>query len=145
MAIIGGRNSQQKITIQSRLEEIELVDKEIEDWLEQLGIDTLMADRVGLAVHEAVVNAVKHGNNLQVSKKVEVTFGLVGREMVFEVRDEGSGFDENKLPDPMALENIWKESGRGVFFMKKFMDTVDFKKDMDGFRVILRKKLSPLP
>lgn len=145
MVIISNRILEGKITIQSRLEEIELIDQEIEAWLGQLGINSSLAYNIGLAVHEAVVNAIKHGNKLQAVKQVEIKYGLVGGEMVFEVQDEGSGFDVNKLPDPLAPENKWKESGRGIFLMKEFMDKIEFEKYNDGFQVTLWRKLPNSP
>ncbi len=145
MAPINNRIVGKTVCIQSRIENVEVVDKEIKAWLGQLGIGSPLADHLELAVHEAVVNAVKHGNNLEVSKQVEVKFGIIDGKMVFEVKDEGAGFNVKNLPDPLAPENIWKESGRGIFFMKKFMEQIEFNKYNNGFQVTLMRKLPNLP
>ena len=136
---------QGSVVIKSRIEEIEIVDQKITQWLEQIGVESSLAYNIWLSVHETVVNAVKHGNLLQIQKKVEVKYGVMGRKIVIEVIDEGSGFNLNELPDPLAPENIWKESGRGIFLIKKFMDRIEFKRDKAGFRVILNKKLPNSP
>ncbi len=93
-----------------------------------VGFDQDSVHWVGLAVRESVINAIKHGNAGDESKRVQVEFTYSvdnpsdGLEIL--VRDEGISFDPTNLPDPLASENLSKTSGRGVFLMRKFTDEV---------------------
>jgi serine/threonine-protein kinase RsbW len=86
-----------------------------------------------IALTEAVNNAIVHGNKLDVSKQVTITFDIVNNtSMRFTISDEGAGFDYNHLPDPTAPENIEKPHGRGVFLMRQLADACSFE---DGGRI----------
>lgn len=93
---------------------------------------------VELAVQEAIANAIRHGCCNDPTKEVQccVTVDVAG-EVVVVVRDPGSGFDPSKLPDPLASENLFKASGRGVFLINGLMDRVDYR---DGGREIQMRK-----
>lgn len=100
-----------------------------------------------VAIRECVINAIKHGNRHDPTKDVQVEFlmhpGDSPQELVISVRDEGEGFDPDELPDPLAPENILKSSGRGIFFMRSFMDDVRMARHPDGgMEVRLLKKLA---
>ena len=84
------------------------------------------ADRlvIGMALREALANAIKHGNRQDEKKRVFVRFTIHRRSLEVEVRDEGTGFDPQAVPDPLAPENLLKAYGRGIFFMRQFMDEV---------------------
>ncbi len=86
--------------------------------------DTLFDIR--LSLEEALINAVKHGNKLDQSKKVLVRIEAVPEKVVIEVKDEGSGFDYRSIASPTSDENVLKLSGRGVFLIRNFMDEVSF-------------------
>ena len=79
---------------------------------------------MSVAIRESVTNAVRHGNKMDPSKRVTVRFELNGLEFLVYVEDQGEGFDSEKLPDPLAEENLLRANGRGIFFMKNFMDEV---------------------
>ena len=79
-----------------------------------------------LAVSEAATNGIVHGNQLDESKSVEISAFQDGDLLIFETRDEGDGFEPEKLPDPLADENLLKTSGRGVFLMEEYADEVEF-------------------
>jgi len=82
---------------------------------------------VMVAVTEAVNNAVFHGNNEDLNKKVYVDFEIVNQyRLVVRVKDEGKGFDPKKLPDPTAPENLQNIGGRGVFLMEQLSDDLKF-------------------
>ncbi len=103
-----------------------------------------------VAVRESVINAIKHGNRHDVSKHVFVEFKLLPAErpteLVIRIRDQGEGFDASELPDPLAPENLLKSSGRGIFFMRNFMDEVDINRaPVGGTEVRMLKKLPPRP
>lgn len=79
-----------------------------------------------MAVREAVTNAVIHGNRQDEKKTVDVTFKSSPDAVEIIVHDQGPGFNPERVPDPTAAENILKTSGRGIFFMRTFMDEVDW-------------------
>ncbi|MCA9173410.1 MAG: ATP-binding protein [Planctomycetales bacterium] len=81
---------------------------------------------VHMAVEEALMNAIKHGNQLDNSKMVEVVSRLATDRMVIEITDEGPGFEPDDVPDPTEDENLELPSGRGLMLMRSFMNTVEF-------------------
>ena len=115
-----------EITISSRFENIELVQVIAEHLCENAGVDEDGSHWIGMAVREAVANAIKHGNKLDVAKKVNATFMLRGSELKITVSDQGEGFDPAKVSDPLNPKNLMKTSGRGIFYMKTFMDAVHY-------------------
>jgi serine/threonine-protein kinase RsbW len=97
---------------------------------------------VGMALREALANAIKHGNKLSPDKRVHVHM-LVrrGDELRLTVEDEGDGFDPRVVPDPTAPENLLSVSGRGLLYMRKFVDKVHFSAgERGGTRIELVKK-----
>jgi serine/threonine-protein kinase RsbW len=102
---------------------------------------------VSVAVRESVINAIKHGNKEDEHKHVTVEFLLTPRakpeEFVVEVLDEGAGFDPEVVANPLDAENVLKSSGRGIFFMKSFMDDVTMaRRPQGGMSVRMSKKLA---
>jgi serine/threonine-protein kinase RsbW len=102
---------------------------------------------VSVAVRESVINAIKHGNKEDRSKHVTVEFLLSPRvrpeQFVVEVLDEGAGFDPDFVANPLDAENMLKSSGRGIFFMKSFMDDVAIaRRPEGGMSVRMSKKLA---
>jgi len=102
---------------------------------------------VGVAVRESVINAIKHGNREDYGKLVTVEFVMAPAaapsELVVRVLDQGEGFDPEEVADPLAPENILKSSGRGIFFMRNFMDDVTLRRgDEGGMEVRMVKKLA---
>lgn len=94
---------------------------------------------IELAAHEALVNAIVHGNQLDTSKRVVVTCRCqTDGEVSLIVQDHGNGFDPRCVPDPTAPENHLRVSGRGIHLMKNFMDEVSFEEG--GSIVLMRKK-----
>jgi len=131
------------LAIKSSFTNIELVQIVIEEALKQLDLGQDEAHWVGIAVREAVANAVKHGNKLDPDKQVEIDFGVEDDCVVIRVVDEGEGFDVEEIEDPLAPENMLKPSGRGIFYMKRFMDRIDYSFRPDGGTVVtLRKSLN---
>ena len=96
---------------------------------------------VGIAVREAVINAIVHGNHRDPSRKVEVLLQARRTSIHARVRDHGAGFDTGATPDPTAGDNVFKSSGRGILVMRGFMDSVDFKfREGRGMEVLLMKR-----
>ncbi len=84
---------------------------------------------VHLAVEEAVVNAIKHGNQYDESKNVRISYRVSPQEFHIEIQDQGNGFDPAELPDPTDEDNIELPSGRGVMLMRSFMSSVEFSEN----------------
>lgn len=127
-----GDSERIEITISSRFENIELVQVIAEHLCENAGVDEDGSHWIGMAVREAVANAIKHGNKLDVRKKVNATFVLSGTELAITIVDEGTGFDPAGVGDPLNPQNLMKTSGRGIFYMKTFMDQVQYSFDPGG-------------
>ena len=106
--------------------------------VEKLGVIDPEQSNLFVALDEAFVNAVKHGNKFNTQKLVRVTAELSSREATFTVEDEGEGFDVNSIPDPLDPENLFKTSGRGVLFIYNIMDEVKYNER--GNRLTMIKK-----
>ena len=91
---------------------------------------------IGVAVRESVINAIKHGNREHPGKLVTIEFEFTPienpTELVVSVTDQGEGFEPERVADPLAPENILKSSGRGIFFMRSFMDDVTLRRATEG-------------
>jgi serine/threonine-protein kinase RsbW len=98
---------------------------------------------VHLALEEALVNAIRHGNRLDAAKQVRVRCDLSDDLMRIEVADEGNGFDPNGIPDPTDCEHREMPCGRVVMLMRRFMDRVDF--NAKGNAVLLEKRRTTTP
>jgi serine/threonine-protein kinase RsbW len=92
---------------------------------------------VRLALEEALVNAIKHGNRLDPTKNVRVQWIIDHERVVIEIEDEGEGFDPGDVPDPTADENLERPCGRGIHLMRAFMTSIDYHGR--GNRVVLIK------
>lgn len=131
------------LAIGSRFENIEIVQIVLNDALERMGVGEDARHWIDLAVREAVANAIKHGNQGDPSKRVEVCLCDDGGDVVVRVGDEGSGFDLRAVDDPLAPENLLRPSGRGVFYIEKFMDGVEWGARPGGGTVVtLRKRVA---
>ncbi|MGH9379730.1 MAG: ATP-binding protein [Thermoanaerobaculia bacterium] len=131
------------LAIESRLENIDLVQVVVEESLTRLDLEQEAAQFVGLAVREAVANAIRHGNREDPDKRVEIDFHVEAGEVVIVVQDEGEGFDPAQVPDPLQDENLLRPNGRGLLFMRNFMDSIEYSERPGGGTVVtLRKRLS---
>jgi serine/threonine-protein kinase RsbW len=95
---------------------------------------------VRLALQEAVVNGLRHGNGGDPAKRVRVRYSLGRKGVLAEVEDEGPGFDPDRVPDPTLSENLERPGGRGLLLMRHYMTWVRFSRR--GNRVMLCKRLA---
>lgn len=120
---------------------------EIEAAAEKLATDAGLDEdaRFGftMAVREAAVNAVLHGNEYDPAKKVTASMENNGTSMVITIADEGPGLDPSTIPDPLAPENLLRGTGRGIFLIRSFMDEVHFRRLHPGTELTLVKHLAP--
>jgi serine/threonine-protein kinase RsbW len=120
---------------------VDLVHEMAEDLARGARFNKDDALNIGLAVREAVINAIKHGNRMDESKTVEVEFEQAEDRFRVRVRDQGAGFDWDRPFDPLDRENIFRPNGRGIFFMKHFVDRVSFlRRRGQGTEVLLEKR-----
>jgi len=118
-----------KIQIPSLTENIRMIESFIDNAKERFQLEDDIYGNIMIAVTEAVNNAIKHGNNSDKSKSVDLSLSLEESQIRFEVRDQGEGFNYKDLPDPTAPENLEKPGGRGIFLMKNLSDEVNFKEE----------------
>ena len=127
--------------MESTLESVNKAEEMTEPIASQAGFDEDTRGGISMAVREAMINAVLHGNAYDPAKRVNLTFEQTGPELIVTITDEGKGFVPDEVPDPLAPENLLKESGRGIFLMRAFMDEVRFRKLNPGTEITLIKRL----
>lgn len=121
------------IQVPSIMENIRMIESFIDNAKEKFDLNDDIYGNIMIAVTEAVNNAIKHGNSGNKSKNVYISLFLDESLIKFVVKDEGTGFNYESLPDPTAPENLEKPGGRGIFLMKHLSDEVEFK---DNGRVV---------
>jgi serine/threonine-protein kinase RsbW len=90
-----------------------------------------------------VTNAIQHGNKLDLSKTVDIRFEVMPDKLSISVRDQGNGFKAEEIPNPLDTDNLLKPSGRGIFYIRTFMDEVEFRPlSQGGMEVYMVKKVS---
>jgi serine/threonine-protein kinase RsbW len=129
-----------ELKLPSRIESIEKAADDASDFASGRGLDDEMIYAIDMAVRESVANAVKHGNQLDGSKNVEVRLSDLDTEFEVTVRDFGDGFDVNGVPDPTDPEHLLKTNGRGVLFMRSFMDEVEWSEAPGGGLIVRMSK-----
>lgn len=126
-------------TLDSTLETVDSAEQTASRFATEAGFDEEAVMQIGMAVREAAINAVLHGNAYDPGKKVKLDFERTGHDLVITIRDQGPGLDVSKIPDPLAPENLMKTSGRGIFLIRSFMDEVQIHPSQAGTEVKLIK------
>jgi serine/threonine-protein kinase RsbW len=127
----------------STMESVAEVEAAAEKLTHTAGLDEDEGFRVAMAVREATVNAVLHGNGYDPNKQISVSLENTGKSLVITIADEGEGLDPDKIPDPLAPENLLRGTGRGIFLIRSFLDEVHFRQLHPGTELTLVKHLSP--
>ena len=130
------------VTFPSEFGEGHRIQDEIIAALESHGYGDRDVFSVRLALEEAIVNAIKHGNQMDPEKRVRIQYRVNSSLFHIRIEDEGAGFNPCDLPDPTAFENIEKLCGRGVMLIRGFMSSVDYHGR--GNIVTMTKKRSPI-
>lgn len=130
-----------EIELPSRIESVEEAAMMADEFAKSCGFGDEITFAVDLAVRESVANAVKHGNKFDESKTVQMTLADLPEGFEITVRDRGTGFSVDDIADPTDPENLLKTNGRGILFMRSFMDEVEWENPTDGgLRVKMLKK-----
>lgn len=131
----------EELKLPSRLEAVEAAAEVAERFAAADGFDEEKRYAIDMAIRESVANAVKHGNLLDETKTVEVSFETSDAGLEIIVRDFGKGFAVEEIPDPTNPENLLKANGRGILFMRAFMDEVEWlNHERGGMMVKMLKK-----
>jgi serine/threonine-protein kinase RsbW len=130
-------------SLSSTMESVSEVEAVAEKMAAEAGMDEDDRFHLTMAVREAAVNAVLHGNDYDPSKKITVSAENTGASLVFTIADQGKGLDPDTLPDPLAPENLLRGTGRGIFLIRSFMDEVHFRQLHPGTELTLIKHLAP--
>lgn len=115
-----------ELSLPSRIETVAAAAAAVAEFVGRSGVSDDAAFGIDMAVREAVTNAVLHGNRQDDNKTVELVLKSSPDAVEISVHDQGPGFNPEDVPDPTATENLLKTSGRGIFFMRTFMDEVDW-------------------
>jgi serine/threonine-protein kinase RsbW len=139
-----------RLTIRSLYDMLDFVQLVSDHIAAIAGLDDDSLHWLGVAIRETVINAIKHGNQQDEQKLVTLEFAFAPHssptQLVVTVRDQGHGFEPEEVADPLAPENTLKSSGRGIFFMRSFMDDVLLRRIPEGgMEVCLIKNLATPP
>ena len=129
-----------RLNVPSSLRWVHTLHAIITEILSQMALEEELSDQINLAVIEAGTNAIKHGNQEDPEKRAYFEFIIQPDLFTVVIQDEGPGFDREQVPDPMAPENLFKSSGRGLFLIESCMDDVAYEKS--GTLVRMVKKLT---
>jgi serine/threonine-protein kinase RsbW len=131
-----------RLDLASRVDLLEVVQTALNHLCGLVGFDEEAVHYMSVALRESVVNAIKHGNRGDENKRVAVDFVLHAGALEFRVQDEGTGFDPKRVANPVEPENLLRPDGRGIFFMRNFMDVVEYSFPARGGTVVrMVKKL----
>jgi serine/threonine-protein kinase RsbW len=132
-------------TLDSTLETVNNAEETASRMATEAGFDDEEIMKISMAVREAAVNAVLHGNAYDPNKKVTLDFERTDEDLVIVIRDQGKGLDEANIPDPLAPDNLMKTSGRGIFLIRSFMDVVEIHPSQTGTELKMIKHVRGNP
>ena len=125
-----------ELKLPSRIESVDEAALKADEFAKEQGLGEDFVSAIDLAIRESVANAVKHGNKFADEKTVDLTLARTDEGFEITVRDYGPGFDTEQIPDPTKPENLLKANGRGIFFMRAFMDVVEWSNHKGGGMVV---------
>jgi len=117
------------------------VEEFVNYFAKDIGINEEKMNGLMLSVTEATTNAIIHANKSDINKKVYIDVFVENELLIIKVKDEGTGFDPSKVPDPTTPENLLKDSGRGVYLMRVYMDDLKYNITPTGTETILTLKI----
>jgi serine/threonine-protein kinase RsbW len=142
-ALADSTTSRVSFTLDSSLDSVNKIEQTAEQCAQRAGFDEDTIPHIAMAVREAAVNAVLHGNAYDQNKHITAAFETTSDALIIRIADQGPGLDPNSIPDPLAPENILRGSGRGIFLIRAFMDEVNFRQLHPGTELTLIKHRTP--
>jgi serine/threonine-protein kinase RsbW len=128
--------------LDSSLDSVDSAEQLVLDVARKAGFQEEDLHKIGMAVRESMVNAVVHGNQYSAHKKVRVSVSKRQDRLTVTISDQGKGFELETLPDPLAEDNLLRNSGRGIFLIRAFMDELHVRRlSPAGTEVTLTKYL----
>ncbi len=127
------------LTCNTDLRFIDLIQVVGSELLKHMSFSHEDGERMWLAIQEGIANAMRHGNKLDKKKLIRVTFTPNPQRIEIRIEDEGQGVDLDTIPNPNLPENLLKPCGRGVYFMKQVMDSVEMLRTDQGSTLLLIK------
>jgi serine/threonine-protein kinase RsbW len=124
---LNGECRRDETLLDSSLESVERAEEMVLDVAGRMGFDEDDLHRISVAVRESMVNAVVHGNRYNANKKVHLSVLAESGQLTIRVADEGDGFDAAKVANPLAEENLMRQSGRGILLMQAFVDEFEIR------------------
>src|SRR5215472_1455308 len=129
-------------SLDSNLDSVDYAEEITMGVAKRAGFDEDDLTKIGMAVRESMVNAVVHGNRYNANKKVRFSIHKDTDRVTVRIIDEGEGFDVESVPDPLAPENLFRNSGRGIFLIRSFMDDCRIRRlEPGGTEVTLVKRM----
>jgi len=126
----------EELKLPSRIESVDEAAIKADEFAKKQGLGEDFVSAIDLAIRESVANAVKHGNKFAEEKTVDLTLARTDEGFEITVRDYGTGFNVDEIPDPTNPENLLKTHGRGILFMRSFMDVVEWSNHEGGGLVV---------
>lgn len=123
-----GATRRVELAMESTLDTVDAAETLVLEFAQDAGFEEEDLHKLGMAVREAMVNAVVHGNRYNLKKKVHLSLEFENERLVLKIADEGEGFEPEELPDPLAEENLLRQSGRGLLLIKAFVDEFEMRK-----------------
>lgn len=117
-----------EVTLDSTLKSVDQAEELAQEYARSAGFLEDDQHKIGMAVRESMVNAVHHGNRYDPKKTAHLRMEIEGRKLIVTVSDQGPGFDLSAVANPIAEENLLKQSGRGIFLIRAFMDEVSVRR-----------------
>ena len=141
--MLADSNLRANLVLASRFENIEVAERALVDICQRAGCAEDEEYWLVTALREAVANAVRHGNRQDPDRFVRLDYSVEDSTVTIRVEDEGEGFDPDDIPDPTDPENLLRPNGRGIFYMRQFMNRVDFSATpAGGTAVVMVKELA---
>lgn len=146
----GERSPQQKpgfvsISIPSDFAASRDLQKQVIDEVVRCGYNSQNVFAIKLALEEAMINAIKHGNKLDMKKHVHIDYAVTPERVEIIIEDEGPGFTREEVPDPTLEENLTKCSGRGILLIEAYMNTVEYSEGGRRLRMVKLNEADVLP
>lgn len=135
-----GKSLNASLALASRFENIEVAERALLDLCRRAGWPSDEDYWLVTALREAVANAVRHGNRQDPSRLVRLEYSVADETVTICVEDEGEGFDPGEVPDPTDPANLLRPNGRGIFYMRQFMNRVEFRPTATGGTAVIMER-----